>query len=255
MDTGLVVAIALAVAFALTNGFHDAANAIAALVATGAATPFQAIVLACVFNLLGPLLLGAAVADTIGGIVIVAPSAANRGDRRGACGGGGVERRDVESRPSRELRPGAGRRSRRCGPRGGRRPGGQLGWVRPRPSGRRARHVGLAGHLAAPGSAQCVAGDPRPEANGTPGDPPLGRAGSRRAVGDGRPPGVQPRCQRRTEGGWSDRRAAARQAVGSAPFRRRHGSSSCARPRSRPAPRSAAGGSFGPLDAASIASR
>ena len=77
MDTGLVVAIALAVAFALTNGFHDAANAIAALVATGAATPSQAIVLACVFNLLGPLLLGAAVADTIGGIVIVAPSAAN----------------------------------------------------------------------------------------------------------------------------------------------------------------------------------
>ena len=77
MDAGVVVAIALAVAFAFTNGFHDAANAIAALVATGAATPFQAIVLACVFNLLGPLLLGAAVADTIGGIVTVAPSAAN----------------------------------------------------------------------------------------------------------------------------------------------------------------------------------
>ena len=36
----------------------------------------QAIVLAAVFNLLGPLLLGAAVADTIGGIVTVAPSAA-----------------------------------------------------------------------------------------------------------------------------------------------------------------------------------
>ena len=52
MDAGVVVAIALAVAFAFTNGFHDAANAIAALVATGAATPFQAIVLACVFNLL-----------------------------------------------------------------------------------------------------------------------------------------------------------------------------------------------------------
>ena len=43
-----------------------------------AATPFQAIVLACVFNLLGPLLLGAAVANTIGGIVTVAPSAANQ---------------------------------------------------------------------------------------------------------------------------------------------------------------------------------
>jgi inorganic phosphate transporter, PiT family len=45
--------------------------------ATRAATPLQAIVLASVFNLLGPLLLGAAVANTIGGIVTVAPSAAN----------------------------------------------------------------------------------------------------------------------------------------------------------------------------------
>ncbi len=78
MDAGLVVAIALAVAFALTNGFHDAANSIAALVATRVATPFQAIVLASIFNLLGPLLLGAAVANTIGGIVTVAPSAANQ---------------------------------------------------------------------------------------------------------------------------------------------------------------------------------
>ena len=42
---------------------------------TRAATPFQAIVLASVFNLLGPLLLGAAVANTIGGIVSVTPSA------------------------------------------------------------------------------------------------------------------------------------------------------------------------------------
>jgi PiT family inorganic phosphate transporter len=75
MDVGLVVAIGLALAFALTNGFHDASNAIAALVATRAARPAQAIVLAAVFNLLGPLLLGAAVANTIAGIVDV-PAAA-----------------------------------------------------------------------------------------------------------------------------------------------------------------------------------
>src|SRR6185295_218490 len=37
--------------------------------ATRAATPAQAIAMATVFNMLGPLLLGAAVADTIGGIV------------------------------------------------------------------------------------------------------------------------------------------------------------------------------------------
>ena len=77
MDTGLAVAILLAIAFATTNGIHDASNAIATLVATRAARPGQAIALASVFNMLGPLLLGAAVADTIGGIVTVSPSAAN----------------------------------------------------------------------------------------------------------------------------------------------------------------------------------
>ena len=76
MDAGLVFAILLAIAFAATNGLHDASNAIATLVATRAARPGQAIVLASVFNLLGPLLLGAAVADTIGGIVEVSPAAA-----------------------------------------------------------------------------------------------------------------------------------------------------------------------------------
>jgi len=76
MDAGLAVAVLLALAFAATNGLHDASNAVATLVATRGATPTQAIALATVFNLLGPLLLGAAVADTIGGIVTVAPSAA-----------------------------------------------------------------------------------------------------------------------------------------------------------------------------------
>jgi inorganic phosphate transporter, PiT family len=78
MDAGLVFAVLLAVAFAVTNGFLDAANSIAALVATRAATPLQAIVLASVFNLLGPLLLGAAVANTIGGIVRVTASATDQ---------------------------------------------------------------------------------------------------------------------------------------------------------------------------------
>lgn len=76
VDAGLIIAIALAAAFALTNGFHDAANAIATLVATRGATPGQAIVLSSVFNLAGALLLGTAVADTIGKIVQVAPGEA-----------------------------------------------------------------------------------------------------------------------------------------------------------------------------------
>jgi PiT family inorganic phosphate transporter len=70
----LAVALALALAFAVTNGVHDAANAIAALVATRAARPLPAVLMAAAFNLLGPLVAGAAVADTIGGIVIVAGS-------------------------------------------------------------------------------------------------------------------------------------------------------------------------------------
>jgi inorganic phosphate transporter, PiT family len=43
-------------------------------VATRAARPLQAVGLAAVFNMLGQLLLGAAVADTIGGIVTLAPA-------------------------------------------------------------------------------------------------------------------------------------------------------------------------------------
>jgi PiT family inorganic phosphate transporter len=69
--TGFRLAVAMAFAFAITNGFHDASNAIATLVATRVARPMQAIVLAAICNLLGPLLLGAAVANTIATIVTV----------------------------------------------------------------------------------------------------------------------------------------------------------------------------------------
>lgn len=74
MELGL--AIAFSIAFALTNGFHDAANAIATLVATRGARPGQAIVLATAFNMLGALLVGTAVADTIAGIVTVSAAQA-----------------------------------------------------------------------------------------------------------------------------------------------------------------------------------
>ena len=61
----------MALAFTFTNGLHDAANAIATLVATRAAQPGPAIVLAALGNVVGPLILGSAVADTIAGIVTV----------------------------------------------------------------------------------------------------------------------------------------------------------------------------------------
>ena len=71
VDAAFVLAVVAGLAFAFTNGFHDAANAIATLVATRGASPGAAIALAAVFNLLGPLLLGGAVANTIATIVEV----------------------------------------------------------------------------------------------------------------------------------------------------------------------------------------
>jgi len=71
VSSGLVAAVGMALAFAFTNGVHDAANAIATLVATRAAQPGTAVVLAAVGNVIGPLVLGTAVASTIAGIVTV----------------------------------------------------------------------------------------------------------------------------------------------------------------------------------------
>ena len=71
MEVALFIAIGFAASFALTNGFHDASNAIATLVATRGATPGQAVALSAVFNMAGAVLLGTAVADTIGKIVTV----------------------------------------------------------------------------------------------------------------------------------------------------------------------------------------
>jgi PiT family inorganic phosphate transporter len=76
MHGTVFVAVVLAFAFASTNGLHDASNAIATLVATRAARPKHALALAAVFNLLGPLLVGAAVASAIGGIVSLGGSEA-----------------------------------------------------------------------------------------------------------------------------------------------------------------------------------
>ena len=53
MQVGLIVAIGFALSFALTNGFHDASNAIATLVATRGATPGQAVLLSGMFNMAG----------------------------------------------------------------------------------------------------------------------------------------------------------------------------------------------------------
>lgn len=74
MDIAFVLAMGMALAFAFTNGFHDAANAIATLVATRVARPLPAVLMAAVFNFIGPLFFGAAVANTIAHIVNVPAS-------------------------------------------------------------------------------------------------------------------------------------------------------------------------------------
>jgi len=69
---GLIAIIAIALAFDYTNGFHDAANAIATSVSTRALSPRVALLMAAVLNLVGALL-ATGVAKTVGKGIISAP--------------------------------------------------------------------------------------------------------------------------------------------------------------------------------------
>ncbi|MDX8406689.1 MAG: inorganic phosphate transporter [Mariprofundus sp.] len=74
MDSLIVIAtvtVIVLVVFDYTNGFHDASNVIATVIASRAMTPVQAVLLVGFFEFLGPLLGGTAVADTIGSFVDV----------------------------------------------------------------------------------------------------------------------------------------------------------------------------------------
>lgn len=73
MELGLIIAvIVIALVFDYTNGFHDAANAIATSVSTRALTPRAALIMAAVMNLVGAFL-GTEVAQTVGSGIIDAP--------------------------------------------------------------------------------------------------------------------------------------------------------------------------------------
>ncbi len=63
--TLLLIIIVLSLIFDYINGFHDAANAIATIVATKVLTPFQAVVWAAFFNFLAFWVFGFGVADTV----------------------------------------------------------------------------------------------------------------------------------------------------------------------------------------------
>ncbi|ONI66963.1 anion permease [Kribbella sp. ALI-6-A] len=74
MELALVVAvIAIALIFDYTNGFHDAANAIATSVSTRALTPRVALLMAAVMNFVGAFL-GTEVAETVGKGIINTPA-------------------------------------------------------------------------------------------------------------------------------------------------------------------------------------
>ncbi|GLZ39345.1 inorganic phosphate transporter [Actinokineospora sp. NBRC 105648] len=69
MDTAMLVLvglIGLALLFDYTNGFHDSANSIATVVATGVLRPRWAVAWAAGFNFIAFLLVATAVADTVG---------------------------------------------------------------------------------------------------------------------------------------------------------------------------------------------
>ena len=68
----IVLLIVVALVFDYTNGFHDAANAIATSVSTRALTPRVALLMAAIMNLVGAFL-GTKVASTVGSGIIETP--------------------------------------------------------------------------------------------------------------------------------------------------------------------------------------
>jgi PiT family inorganic phosphate transporter len=73
LESALIVAvIVVALGFDYTNGFHDAANAIATSVSTRALTPRAALIMAAVMNLVGAFL-GTGVAQTVGSGIVELP--------------------------------------------------------------------------------------------------------------------------------------------------------------------------------------
>ncbi len=66
-----IATVVFVLVFDFTNGFHDAANIVATVIASRAMTPLQAVIVVGVFEFLGPLLGGTAVANTIGSVVSI----------------------------------------------------------------------------------------------------------------------------------------------------------------------------------------
>lgn len=65
----ILLASAMVVLFDFTNGFHDASNMVAPVIASRAMSPVQSVLMVGTFTFLGPVLGGTAVANTIGNFV------------------------------------------------------------------------------------------------------------------------------------------------------------------------------------------
>ncbi len=65
----LIAVVTVALAFDVMNGFHDGCNAVSTVIYTGALKPKVAIGISAFFNFIGPLVIGVAVASTIGGVI------------------------------------------------------------------------------------------------------------------------------------------------------------------------------------------
>ncbi|HQV08690.1 MAG TPA: inorganic phosphate transporter, partial [Thauera sp.] len=85
-----IAAVVIVLAFDYTNGFHDAANIIATVIASRAMRPLEAVLVVGVFEFLGPLLGGTAVANTIGGFVELEGMSAAHGMSVVLCALGGA---------------------------------------------------------------------------------------------------------------------------------------------------------------------
>src|SRR5690348_7309920 len=75
LTLAVIVIVVVALAFDYTNGFHDAANAIAVAISTKALTPRVALALAAVANFAGALI-STKVAATVGKGIISTPTGA-----------------------------------------------------------------------------------------------------------------------------------------------------------------------------------
>ncbi|MFA5191385.1 MAG: inorganic phosphate transporter [Verrucomicrobiia bacterium] len=69
METLFIAVVVIALVFEYTNGFHDAANAIATSIATRALRPWQALLMAGVLNIVGALISTSVAATVAKGIV------------------------------------------------------------------------------------------------------------------------------------------------------------------------------------------